>query len=257
MSKSRKAPRTAQGRSGKQIAVANISMLALVALSGQSPPAKQKQPPAPIAESKATAALPKPLPKPLGLGREATAPEVAGWDIDVRPDGQGLPPGKGTVAQGETVFQAQCAACHGEFGEGKDRWPELAGGHDTLKNDRPFKTIGSFWPAPSTIFDYVRRAMPFGNAQSLSNDELYAVTAYLLRLNDVITDDKFELNQGNFTSIRLPNAGGFFDDDREVSEKAFWKSTVCMKDCKPAPQVLNRARSVDVTPESKGGPKME
>ena len=234
-----------------------VAGISLIGLAGQAlTPQQQKQQPA-TAPKAAPSAAPIALPAKLGVGREATTAEVAGWDIDVRPDGQGLPPGKGTVAQGETVFQAQCAACHGEFGEGKDRWPEIAGGHGTLKDDRPFRTIGSYWPAPSTIFDYVRRAMPFGNAQSLSNDELYAVTAYLLRLNDVITDDSFELNRGNFTSIKLPNTGGFFDDDRETSEKAFWKSTVCMKDCKPAPQVLNRARNVDVTPETKGGPKVD
>ena len=178
-----------------------FAALALLLLTGQSPPRKAttKAPQAAAAEN-----------RKLGLGREATEQEVAAWDIDVRPDGQGLPPGKGTVAQGEVVFQAQCAVCHGEFGEGRDRWPELAGGHDTLKHDRPFKTVGSFWPAPSTLFDYVRRAMPFGNAQSLSNDELYAVTAYILHLNDVIKDETFELNRDNFTSIKLPNAGGFF-----------------------------------------------
>ena len=122
---------------------------------------------------------------------------------------------------------------------------------------RPFRTLGSYWPSVSTIFDYVRRAMPFGNAQSLSNDELYAVTAYLLRLNDIIKDDKFELTQKNFTSIRLPNAAGFFDDDREVSEKAFWKGTVCMADCKAAALVLNRARSLDVTPPTKAAPNID
>lgn len=225
--------------------------VALALLSGQGAPTKQQSPQVKQVQAPAAPA------KKLGVGREATAAEVAAWDIDVRPDGQGLPPGKGSVAKGEEVFQAQCAACHGEFGEGKDRWPELAGGHGTLKNDRPFKTVGSYWPAPSTIFDYVRRAMPFGNAQSLSNDELYAVTAYLLRLNDVITDDSFELTAENFTSIKLPNTGGFFDDDRQVSEKQFWKKSVCMKDCKPAATVLNRARNVDVTPETKGSPKVD
>ena len=84
--------------------------------------------------------------KKLGIGREATSAEIKAWDIAVRPDGKGLPPGKGTVAQGEEVFQAQCASCHGEFGEGKDRWPALAGGHGTLDHDRPEKTVGSFWP---------------------------------------------------------------------------------------------------------------
>ena len=144
----------------------------------------------------------------LGVGREATTAEIRGWDIAVRPDGKGLPPGKGTATQGEALFIAQCASCHGEFGEGKDRWPVLAGGHGTLDHDRPDKTIGSYWPYASTVFDYIKRAMPFGNAQSLSNDELYAVTAYLLHLNDIIKDQNFEVNQSNLSTIQMPNANG-------------------------------------------------
>jgi S-disulfanyl-L-cysteine oxidoreductase SoxD len=194
----------------------------------------------------------------LGVGREATPAEIQAWDIDVRPDGQGLPPGKGTAAQGEEIFIAQCASCHGEFGEGKDRWPVLAGGHGTLNHDRPDKTIGSFWPYASTIFDYVKRAMPFGNAQSLSSDELYALTAYLLQVNDVVKDPKFELNEKNLATIKMPNAGGFYDDDREVTEKLFWNRKPCMKDCrKDAATVLNRARTIDVTPENKTAPKVD
>lgn len=197
----------------------------------------------------------------LGLGREAKPDEVAGWDIDVRPDGQGLPPGKGTVAQGENIFIEQCSACHGEFGQGVDRWPVLSGGLGSLKHDRPEKTIGSFWPAPSTIYDYVRRAMPYGNAQSLKPDEIYALVAYVLYLNEVVKDTNFELNQKNFTSIKLPNASGFYDDDRETSEKRFWRKEPCMKDCKADAKVLNRARMLDVTPDGKPdgkkGPKVE
>jgi len=193
----------------------------------------------------------------VGIGREAKPEEIAGWAIAVRPDGQGLPPGKGTVAEGEEIFQAQCATCHGEFGEGRDRWPVLAGGHGSLKQERPEKTIGSFWPSASTVFDYIRRAMPFGNAQSLSNDELYAVTAYVLHLNDVIKDTKFELNQGNFASIKLPNEAGFYDDDRETTEKHFWNAKVCMKDCRPAAKVTGRAAILDVTPDAKSGPKVD
>ncbi len=193
-----------------------------------------------------------------GIGRELTAAELKGWDIAVRPDGHGLPPGKGTAAKGEDIFQAQCASCHGEFGEGKDRWPVLAGGHGTLKHDRPEKTIGSYWPYASTIFDYVKRAMPFGNAQSLSDDEVYAVTAYLLQLNDVIKDPNFELNTKTIQTVKMPNAGGFYDDDRETAEKHFWNRKPCMKDCrKDAPTVLNRARSLDVTPDGKSGPKVD
>ena len=116
----------------------------------------------------------------------------------MRPDGQGLPNGKGTVAQGETIYLEKCAACHGDFGEGKDRWPVLSGGHGTLKADRPDKTIGSFWPYPSTLFDYIRRAMPFGDAQSLNADETYALTAYLLHLNEIIKDTELRAQRQEF-----------------------------------------------------------
>lgn len=193
----------------------------------------------------------------LGIGREATPEEIKAWDIDVRPDGQGAPPGKGTVAQGEEVFQTQCATCHGEFGEGKDRWPVLAGGLGTLTHDRPEKTVGSFWPDATTIFDYIKRAMPFGNAQSLTDDQIYALTAYILNLNDVIKDNSFELNHTNLATIKMPNRDGFYDDDREVAEKRFWGGEPCMKDCKAEAAVLNRARVLDVTPDGKSAPKVD
>ncbi|HEV2572373.1 cytochrome c [Methylocella sp. CPCC 101449] len=194
--------------------------------------------------------------KPIGLGRIALPEEIAAWDIDIRPDGQGLPPGKGSVKEGEEVFLNQCAACHGEFGEGAGRWPVLVGGRGTLDKDNPDKTIGSYWPFASTTFDYIRRAMPFGNAQSLTPDEVYALTAFLLNMNDIVKDD-FVLSRENFSSLKMPNVGGFYDDDRETTEKAFWKKNPCMKDCKPEVSVLNRARVIDVTPDSKAGPKVE
>lgn len=193
----------------------------------------------------------------LGLGRPALPEEIKAWDTDVRPDGKGLPPGKGTVKQGDVIFQAQCASCHGEFGEGAGRWPVLAGGVGTLKADRPDKTIGSFWPDLSTAFDYIKRAMPYGNARSLSDDEIYAVVAYLLSMNDIVKDENFELSDKNFASIKMPNATAFFDDDRETSEKQFWKKDPCMKDCRSAPKVTGRAISVDVTPDNKSGPKVD
>ena len=100
--------------------------------------------------------------------------------------------------------------------------------------------------------------MPFGNAQSLTNDELYAITAYVLYLNDVIKDENFELNEKNFTSIRLPNQPNFIDDDREVTEKEFWRSTPCMANCAPGEaKITGRARALDVTPETGTGPKVE
>lgn len=193
----------------------------------------------------------------LGLGRAATPEEITAWDTDVRPDGRGLPVGKGTVKQGDDLFQEKCASCHGEFGQGVGRWPVLAGGAGTLKADRPDKTVGSFWPELSTVFDYIKRAMPYGNAQSLTNDEVYALTAYILSMNDVVKDDNFELNEKNFTTIKMPNAAAFFEDDRETSEKQFWNKNPCMKDCRPTPKVTGRAMAIDVTPDGKSGPKVE
>jgi len=194
----------------------------------------------------------------LGIGRLATPQEIAGWDIDVRPDGHGLPAGKGTVKQGETLYVERCAACHGEFGESAGRWPMVAGGQGTLAGHDPVKTVGSYWPYPSTVLDYIRRSMPFGNAQSLSNDELYAVTAYVLYLNDVITDMDFELNEKNFGSLKLKNAPNFFDDDRETAEKAFWRKDPCMSNCLPGTaRITGRASTIDVTPEPGKGPKVE
>lgn len=194
----------------------------------------------------------------LNIGRAATPEEIRGWDIDVRPDGKGLPVGKGTAALGETVFQDRCASCHGEFGEGAGRWPELAGGAGTLKSESPVKTIGSYWPYVSTVFDFVHRAMPFGAAQTLTPDETYSVTAYLLYLNDILKDQDFEVNERNLATIRLPNEKNFVMDDRETAEKAFWTAKPCMTDCLPkAAGITSRARTLDVTPEKKDAPPVQ
>jgi cytochrome c len=190
----------------------------------------------------------------LDIGRPATPQEIAGWDIDVRPDGQGLPPGKGSVKDGEALYMTKCAACHGEFGESAGRWPTIAGGQGSLKSDDPVKTIGSYFGNLSTVIDYVRRAMPFGDAQSLSNDELYAIVAYTLFLNDIV-DDKFLLSKETFGAVNMPNAGGFYDDDRETAEKAFWNPQPCMRDCKPEVKITGRARIIDVTPDEKKPPR--
>ena len=194
----------------------------------------------------------------LGIGRQAAPQEIAGWDIDVRPDGQGLPEGKGTPKQGEKLYVERCGACHGEFGESAGRWPMVAGGQGTIAGHDPVKTVGSYWPYASTVIDYIRRAMPFGAAQSLTNDELYAITAYVLLLNDVITDENFELNEKTFKTLKLKNEPNFFDDDRETAEKAFWKKDPCMKDCLPGTaKITGRASVIDVTPEPGKGPKVE
>jgi cytochrome c len=185
----------------------------------------------------------------LGIGQAATPQEIVGWDIDVRPDGQGLPPGKGSVKDGEEIYMAKCAACHGEFGESAGRWPQVAGGQSSLKSDDPVKTVGSYFAHLSTVIDYIRRAMPFGDAQSLTNDELYAVVAYTLFLNDVV-DEKFVLSKETFAQVKMPNAGGFYDDDRETAERTFW-SAPCMTSCKSDVKITGRARVIDVTPDDK------
>jgi len=188
-----------------------------------------------------------------GLGRPASPEEVAAWNIDVRPDGLGLPAGRGNAIDGEDRYMEHCAVCHGDFAEGAERWPVLAGGRDTLTDDRPVKTIGSYWPYASTVWDYVHRAMPFGNAQSLSDDDVYAITAYLLYMNDIIDDD-FELDATTFPTVEMPNADGFFMDDR-LDSPVFADREACMTDCKDAVEITMRAAVRDVTPGTADEPR--
>ncbi len=193
----------------------------------------------------------------LGLGRVALPEEIKAWDTDVRPDGAGLPDGKGTPKIGDAIFQERCSTCHGEFGEGVGRYPVLAGGLGSLKADRPDKTVGSYWSDATTLFDYIKRAMPYGNARSLTDDEIYAVAAYILSMNDVIKDENFELNKTTLAKIKMPNAAGFYEDDRDTTEKHFWNKSPCMSNCRDEPKVIGRAISVDVTPEGKNGPAVD
>ncbi|MHA6346583.1 c-type cytochrome [Roseivivax sp. CAU 1761] len=188
----------------------------------------------------------------FGLGRAALPEEVAAWDIDIRPDGAGLPEGEGDVRTGEEVYVAQCASCHGDFGEAVGRWPQLAMGFDTLDGEDPVKTVGSYWPYLSTVWDYVHRAMPFGNAQSLSADEVYAITAYILYLNQVVEDD-FVLSKATFSEVEMPNEGGFFMDDRAETELPEFSGEACMENCKDGVEITKRAQVLDVTPDTGGG----
>lgn len=132
------------------------------------------------------------------------------WDIDVQPDGTGLPAGRGSVARGKQVFEESCAACHGENGQGgiADR---LVGGNGSLASARPIKTVGSFWPYATTLYDYVRRAMPYLAPQTLSNDDTYAVVAYILNLNGIVPADA-TLDRASLPAIRMPNRDGFVPD---------------------------------------------
>lgn len=184
----------------------------------------------------------------FGLGRPATDAEIAAWDIDVRPDGTGLPEGAGTVAQGEEIFAERCAICHGDFGEGVDRWPVLAGGHDSLSDERPVKTIGSYWPYLSTTWDFINRAMPFGDAQSLKPDEVYAIVAYIMYVNDMVDDEEFELSRENFLDIPMVNEANFIGDDRAETEYSIF-TEACMDACKESVEITEHAAVIDVTPE--------
>jgi len=184
----------------------------------------------------------------FGLGRPALPEEIAAWDVDVLPDGAGLPDGRGDVAAGEELFSEKCAACHGEFGEGVDRWPALAGGEDTLADEDPVKTVGSYWPYLSTVWDYVHRSMPYGAAQTLEDDEVYALVAYILYSSDLVEED-FELSRENFLEVDLPNAGGFKADDRAETEYPAWRRQPCMRNCKQGVEIVMRAGALDVTPE--------
>ncbi len=186
-----------------------------------------------------------------GLGRPALPEEVAAWDVNVMPDGRGLPEGSGDVWTGEQVFIENCAVCHGDFAEGVGNWPKLAGGEGTLANEDPLKTVGSYWPHLSTVWDYVNRSMPFGNAQSLSPDDVYAITAYILYSNFLVEDD-FVLSHENFAEFEMPNADGFIVDDRAETEYATWHGEPCMENCKDSVEITMRAAVLDVTPEEAG-----
>ena len=145
------------------------------------------------------------------FGRPATPQEIKLWDIDVKPDGEGLPDGSGTAAHGKDVYAQNCAACHGPNGEGgiKDR---LVGGQGTLASAKPIRTVGSYWPYAPTVFDYIRRAMPYPSPQSLSTDDTYAVVAYILSLNKIVPANA-TLDRNSLPKVRMPNRDGFVPDN--------------------------------------------
>lgn len=147
-----------------------------------------------------------------GVGTALSAGAVAPWNIDVSADGAGLPPGHGSVADGKKLYDSQCAACHGAKGEGGIA-DKLVGGIGSLKADKPVKTIGSFWPYATTLYDFIGRAMPYTAPKSLKPEEVYAVTAYLLNLNGIVPADAV-LDAHSLPRVAMPNRNGFVADGR-------------------------------------------
>jgi len=141
------------------------------------------------------------------LGRALTPEEIRKADITVAPDGRGLPPGSGSVSAGAAVYAKSCQSCHGPQGAGKPQ-DQLTGGLGTLASSKPVKTPTSYWPAATTLFDYIRRAMPISAPQSLSNDEVYAVTAYILSIDGIVSNDAV-LDAKSLPRVRMPNRDGF------------------------------------------------
>jgi S-disulfanyl-L-cysteine oxidoreductase SoxD len=161
----------------------------------------------------------------LGIGHTVSPQDFAAWDVDVRGDGAGLPEGRGSVAQGREIFAQVCAACHGEKGEGKavpgavGGFDRLVGGIGTLDKASPTQTVGSYWPYATTLFDYVRRAMPFSAPQSLTNDQVYAVSAYVLYMNNILPEDAV-LDAKSLPQVKMPNQDGFITQDPRPDVKS-------------------------------------
>jgi len=186
----------------------------------------------------------------FGYGTKATPEQIAGWDIDVRGgDGVGLPAGKGTVERGAEVYAEQCAACHGTFGEGEGRFPKLVGGAGTLRHDRPELTVGSYWPFAPTLWDYINRAMPMPAPHTLSADDVYALTAYILNLNDIVQGD-FVADRESLPKVKMPNRDSFLWTDPRPDTMA----RPCMNECAdPAGiKIISTAEGKDLTPRTTG-----
>jgi S-disulfanyl-L-cysteine oxidoreductase SoxD len=189
-------------------------------------------------------------PGAFGYGKAATPEEIAGWNIDVRGnDGVGLPKGQGTVDHGAEVYVQQCAPCHGTFGEGEGRYPKLIGGEGTLTGERPEPTVGSYWPYAPTLWDYINRAMPFSAPHTLSADDVYAMTAYVLNFNNIVPGD-FVADRDSLPKVKMPNRDNFTWTDPRPDTAA----EPCMKDCADPNEVkiISTAEGRDLTPRTTG-----
>jgi S-disulfanyl-L-cysteine oxidoreductase SoxD len=186
----------------------------------------------------------------FGYGQQATPEQIAGWEIDARgEDGAGLPAGHGTVERGAELYEDQCAACHGTFGEGAGRFPKLVGGAGTLRSDRPQLTVGSYWPFAPTLWDYINRAMPMPTPHTLSADDVYALTAYILNLNDLVPNE-FVADRDSLPKVKMPNHDNFIWTDPRPDTAA----KACMNACNDsaAVKITSTAEGLDLTPRTTG-----
>jgi cytochrome c len=148
------------------------------------------------------------------IGKPATKAQIAAVNLTVFPDGTGLPVGKGTAAKGKDLYKDKCAVCHNDNGGGREnQYPALVGGIGTIATPRPVRTVGSYWPYATTIFDYVRRAMPYDHPGSLQTDEIYSAVAFILNLNGIIGEND-EMNEKTLPKVKMPNVGNFVPDAR-------------------------------------------
>ncbi len=174
-----------------------------------------------------------------GFGRIASSEEIKGWDIDVRPDGKGLPKGSGSVAQGQKIYDQQCASCHGSFGE-DNQYLQIAGGIGSLASDAPIRTTGSKLNYATTLWDYINRAMPFTHPQTLSADQVYALTAYVLHLNDILPSHA-SLDAKSILQVQLPNRAGFATEHGFKTKygRPDVQSRACMRNCATAVHITS------------------
>ena len=148
-----------------------------------------------------------------GVGRAPSSEELQSMDISVLADGRGLPPGSGTAAQGKDIYSRRCQKCHGATGQGGEEGGPLAGGKGSLATPKPLKTVGSYWPYATTLFDYIRRAMPYDRPGTLTNDQIYALTAHVLQLNGIVAESDV-IDAKTLPQVKMPNRDGFIKDAR-------------------------------------------
>jgi len=207
-----------------------VSPLAALALLSQTARAAEQHPPG-----------------YYGIGATPTKAEIEGWAIAARPDGDGLPPGKGSAQEGAAIYIEQCAVCHGTFGEGEGRYAKLVGGE--LTGERPERTVGSYWPYAVTLFDYINRAQPFPSPHTLDADQVYAMTAYILNLNNIV-DNNFVADRVSLPKVKMPRQDFFIWQDPRPDTAA----KECMKDCVDPKtiKIESTAEGKNLTPRTTG-----